>query len=192
MLADSMAKYVTIQDTDIRAFRGDTIKNLNDRIRFDKINLKGYTKILIHVGSNDVSNLLKVGQRTVTIFDVMDRYVALRHSIRRRNSQAVLIFASVLPRVNRFHLFRPYISGLNFALEKWCAKTGGTCIYAPMYDPFLNTRGSPNAALFSDSDGLHVDGTGVDVVEGCFGQAFSTGHLLTRLRAKHTKMLRML
>ena len=89
--------------------------------------------------------------------------------------------------------------GLNFAIEKWCAKSGGTCIFIPSFHSFLSRthpvpaqRGEPNSALFSDSDGLHPDGAGVDVLESIFQQAFSTGYLLTRIRADRTQLLKAL
>ena len=192
VLSDSMAKYVNMGDHDVKAFRGDTVRRLTDRIRFGEVEVSGYSRILIHVGSNDLSNMVSSGHvKRLTVFHMMDRYVALRNSIRRRNSQAVLLISAVLPRVNRFTLFKPYIIGLNFSLEKWCAKTRGACIFIPSYDSFM-VRGEPNAALISDKDGLHLDGGGVDVLEGLFQQALSTGYLGVRVRTARTYLLRTL
>ena len=116
ILSDSMAKYVEVGDTTLRAFPGSTIRNINDRIRFGEIKVAGYARILIHVGTNDIYGMVKSGQfRSLTVFDIMDRYNALRNSIRKRNSFAVILFSAILPRVSKFKLFRPYIQGLNFA-----------------------------------------------------------------------------
>ena len=192
IISDSMAKYVAIQDVDIRAFRGYTLKNVTDRIRFDKLDVSGYTRILIHVGSNDISNMVDKGQcDSLTIFDMKDRYEVLRNSIRRRNSAAVLLFSAILPRVNRYQLFKGYIRGINFAVEKLCAKSRGACIFIPSFNVFM-LRGKPREALFSDSDGLHLTGGGVDVLESCFQQALSTGYLLDRVRAGRTHILKVL
>ena len=38
---------------------------------------------------------------------------------------------SVLPRLKRFELYKGYATGLNFCLEKWCAKSEGACVYIP-------------------------------------------------------------
>ena len=161
----------------MRAYRGYTVRNVTDKIRFGQLNVSGYTRILIHVGSNDISNMVDRGEhRTMTIVDMMMRYKTLRNSIRRRNTKAILLFSSVLPRLNRYQIFMPYISGMNFALEKWCAKTGGTCIYCPTFNPFIS-HGKPKAALFSRKDELHLDGGGVDVLEGLLQQALSSGYL---------------
>lgn len=192
VVTDSMGKYLELGDTDVRAYRGYTITNVTDRIRFGQLNVAGYSRILIHVGSNDISNMIDQGEhRVTTIFDMMGRYVALRNSIRRRNSRAILLFSSVLPRVNRYKLFRAYISGLNFAIEKWCAKTSGTCIYIPCFNSFIS-HGKPKSALFSGKDGLHLDGGGVDVLEGLFQQALSSGYLRVRLNTERTRKLKSL
>ena len=194
VLTDSMAKYVVIAGgkAEVRAVKGDTIKRLTDRIRFDQCKVAGFSRILIHVGSNDISNLFSSGQvRRVTALQMMDRYVSLRSVIRRRNSSAVLLFSAILPRVTKFSQCKPYITGLNFCLEKWCAKTQGACIFIPSYDSFMS-YGLPNAAFFSDSDGLHLDGGGVDALEGLFQQALSSGYLQTRVGAYRTWMLRTL
>ena len=191
VLTDSMAKYCKLQNVVLLAFKGDTIKRLTDRIRFERdVDVSGYDRILIHVGSNDISNLVDSGRyRSVTIFDMLDRYKALRSSIRRRNSKAIILFSAILPRVERYELFRGYVSGLNFALEKWCAKTCGTCVFIPSFSAFI-ARGKPKAALFSEKDGLHLAGAGVDVLEGIFEQALSTGYLLTRINSGRTRMLK--
>ena len=199
VITDSMGKYVSLSDAEVKSYRGDTIKSLADRIRFGEVNVSGYARILIHVGTNDISNMISSGKiKTMTIHDLLDRYNALRYTIRRRNSQAVLLWSAVLPRVNRFKLFRPYIEGINFALEKFCSKTDGACIYIPSYSSFMVKKNSlilrdkVNDALFSNSDGLHLSGAGVDVLEALFQQALSTGYLLDRVRSSRVKMLKLL
>ena len=188
VLSDSIAKYVTINDnTDVRAFRGDTVSRLTDRIAFGEVDVRGYSRILIHVGTNDVGNLFSKGEhRTMTIFRIMDSFHSLRDTIRRRNSSAMLLFSSILPRRNRYKLFRPYIQGLNFALEKFCAKSRGANVFIPSYNCFL-LNGEPRHSLFSDSDGLHLKGAGVVKLQGCFQQAFSSGYLRVRVLCKQTR-----
>ena len=191
ILADSMAKYVSSQPekVDVRAFRGDTVRRLTDRIAFGEVDVRGYSRILIHVGCNDISNLISKGElRYVSIIQMMDRFRALRNTLRRKNSSALLLFSSVLPRRTGYKLYKPLIHGLNFALEKFCAKSRGTNVFVPSFRVFLS-RGQPRTELFSESDGLHVNGAGVIVLEACFQQALSTGYLMVRVKTKRARKL---
>lgn len=188
MLTDSMAKYVQIKGAKVCAFRGDTIGRLADRIRFRSVDVTGYSRIFIHVGSNDISNLVSSGQiRQVNAVDVLRRFKSLRTIIRRRNSRASLLFSSILPRVKQFDLYKPYISGLNFALEKWCASSKGASVYIPSFQPFL-VYGRPKTELYA-CDGLHLSGSGVELLEGCIQQALSTGYLLKRVSTRRVAKL---
>ena len=174
---------------DVRAFRGDTVRRLTDRIAFGEVNVVGYARILIHVGSNDISDFVsRRHPRSTTFMHVLDRFGALRNTIRRKNSSALLLFSSVLPRKDDYALFKPYIQGLNFALAKICAKTGGTNIFVPSYRAFLK-YGEPRPELFADNDGLHLSGAGVVMLESCFQQALSTGYLMLNLKSKSTRKL---
>lgn len=183
-----MAKYVRVKGAEVRAFRGDTLGRLTDRIRFGSVKVSGYSRILIHVGSNDISNLVRSSEvHYMCAQDMLRRYKALRSIIRRRNSGAVLIFSAILPRQKQFHLFKPYIIGMNFAIEKWCAKSRGASVFIPAYKPFL-AHGKPKPELFA-CDGLHLTGAGVEVLEGCMQQALSTGYLVRRVNTQRTARL---
>ena len=189
MLSDSIAKYVTLNNGDVLAFRGDTITRLTDRIAFSEVDVKGYARIIVHVGSNDLSNLVKRGNgRTVSMFEMLARYKALRNTIKQKNSSALLIISSILPRKTGFLVFRPFTQGMNFALERWCAKSRGSFVFLPSFRQFLY-EGLPMTELFSEKDGLHLRGAGVVQLQTCFQQGLSTGHLLMNLRSKRTKML---
>ena len=191
VLTDSIAKYVRVNDkTEVLAFPGDTVKKLTDRIAFGEVSVVGYSRILIHVGCNDVSNSVfsKKERRYTTVITIMDRFRALRSVIRRVNSGALLLFSSILPRREKYQLFRPLIQGLNFALEKFCAKSKGTNIFIPSFRCFLS-HGEPRPEYFSDSDGLHLDGAGVVKLQGVFQQALSSGYLRVRVKCERAKML---
>ena len=193
MLSDSIAKYVAISNTDVLPFRGITITGLSNRIRFDGLQLEGYSRILVHVGTNDLSNMFRYERhRRTTIFDIMERYTALRNSIRRRNKCAVIMFTSILPRAFKTKLMRSYITGVNFALEKFCARSDGTRVYIPAYKAFMSKfeKDQPNKALFSENDGLHLEGPGVDKLEAIMQQAFSTEYLIDRVSCGQTLRLR--
>ena len=193
VLADSMARYVLLDDIDVSPYPGETVKGITSRVRSGEVQVTGYTRILIHLGSNDLSNMFdsrRYSDRRITIFDLMDRYVTLRNSIRMRNQSAVLLFSSILPRVNRWKLFKPFIRGVNFALRKLCAKTHGACIYIPLYDSFVFPKTElPRSALFRDRDGLHLVGGGLDKFESLLRQAFSNGYLLDQVNSGETRVL---
>ena len=65
----------------------------------------------------------------------------------------------------------------------------GGVIFIPSYSAFMTARGKPNEALFAISDGLHLDGAGIDVLESIFQQALSTKYMLTRIRSQRTRKL---
>ena len=116
--------------------------------------------ILVHVGTNDVDDLLRSRRaRSVTPQQALRKYKVLRYVIWRRNSRALILFSSILPRLKQFRKFKPYVLGLNFTLEKWCVKSGGSCVFIPLYRSFL-AGGEPWEELFA-KDGLHLNGAGV-------------------------------
>ena len=104
VLADSMAKYVSVNAcTDVIAHRGDTVQRLTDRIALDRLSVRGYSRILIHVGTNDISNWVdNEEQRYVSVIGLINRFKALRNVIRAKNRNALLLFSSILPRRDRY------------------------------------------------------------------------------------------
>ncbi len=169
--------------------KGDTVTRINDLVSFD---VKGYRVILIHAGTNDLAELINTQKsQHTTVQQVLERYKLLRSSIRRRNNHAILLFSGILPRDQEFDQFFPYAFGLNFALEKWCAKSNGFCIFLPSYKMFLS-YGQPNSCMFSNSDGLHPRGAGKDQLEAYFQQAVTVSSKLERIHSKHTKKLKKL
>ena len=188
VLTDSLGKYARVPGATVKAFPGETLTRLADRIKFKEVEVSRVSRILLHVGTNDIANLLDSGRiEGVTPQELLRRFTTLRSVIRRRNSNAVLLFSSVLPRLKKFAKYKPYASGLNFALEKMCAKSQGACIYIPSYRNFLR-GGRPREELFA-RDGLHLNGAGVDCLEACFQQALSTAYLTDRVTAARTRRM---
>ena len=109
-------------------------------------------------------------------------------TIRRFNPNALVIFSSILPRIKGNRIMKPFVQGMNFAIEKWCAKSGGQCVFLPSFRWFLH-EGKPVEDYFSRKDGLHLDGQGIVRLADCFVQGFSTGYLMSRLRKKRTERL---
>ena len=95
-----------------------------------------------------------------------------------------------LPRVRHYLRYKPFVVGLNFALEKMCAKSKGSCIFVPSYRSFLK-GGEPREELFA-RDGLHLNGAGIDRLEACFQQALSSDSMLARVSSARTGKLALL
>ena len=188
ILTDSLGKYVRVPKAVVKAFPGKTVTKLTDRIRLGQVDISRHERILVHVGTNDVDDVLRSSRtKAVTSQQVLRKYKVLREVIRRRNSRALILFSSILPRLKQFMKFKPYVLELNFALEKWCAKSGGSCVFISSHRSFLVGR-EPREELFA-KDGLHLNGAGVDRLEACFQQTLSTEHLMVRVTAERTRKL---
>ena len=106
VLTDSLGKYARVPGAEVKAFPGETLTRLADRIKFKEVDVSRVSRILVHVGTNDIANLLDSGRiEGVTPQELLRRFTTLRSVIRRRNSNAVLLFSSVLPRLKKFAKF---------------------------------------------------------------------------------------
>ena len=192
VLSDSIYKHGASKAFDIQAQPGATLKNIADNISFEKAgwSVKGFSRILIHAGANNLFNKKGRVNARPTLFEHLQEFIALRSVIRRKNSYAVIIFSAILPRRDHFKEHKSFIAGLNFALEKWCARSSGASIFAPTHLAFLGGDGLPNMALLADSDGLHPCGAGVSKLDGLFEQVLSSEYLLERVRSERTLRLR--
>ena len=193
ILTDSIGKRVKVTQGATVFFRGDTIGMLGDRVVHGQVDVTGHAKILIHVGINDIISLINSKCKTnITVHDILRRFKCLREIIRRRNTYATLLFSAILPRDSRqFHLYSSYLYGVNFALEKWCAKSGGSCVFLDTCKLFVD-NGSPRDELFARSDGLHPNGMGDDRLQAFYSQALSTAYIIEKVKSKRVKRLRSL
>ncbi len=109
--------------------------------------------ILIHVGINNLSEWVRKDLiQAHTVHDLLNRYKALYKVLRHRNKSAIIIFSSILPCADKFDQFFPLIRGINFALEKWCAKSGETRVSMASHAQFLR-KGKPKHESFARADG---------------------------------------
>ncbi len=168
-------------------YRGDKILQLADRIVFGQVSVAGFYYILIHVGINDLSEWL---QKDLiwphTIHDLLNRYKALYKVLRRRNKSAIIMFSSILPYADKFDQFFPLICSINFALEKWCAKSGGTRLFMASHAQFLR-KGKPKHELFARVDGLHPNGVGTDDLQSFFQHVLTSEYVYEQTQSKRVK-----
>ena len=93
ILIDSLGKYVKVPRAVVNAFLGETVTNLTDRIRFGQVDITRHERILVHIGTNDVDDLLRSRRaRSVTLQQALRKYKVLREVIQRWNSQALILF----------------------------------------------------------------------------------------------------
>ena len=118
--------------------------------------------------------------KSTLVTHILDRYKALREFIRWRNSHAVILFSAILPRDSRsFAQYAPYIYGINFALEKLCAKSSGSCVFVDTWK-FLMNGNRPRDELFAKRDDLHLCGFGDDRLQHCWRQALSDAYIVEK------------
>ena len=115
ILNDSLGKYVNVPRAVVKAFPSETVTKLRDRIRSSQVDIAWHERILVHVGTNNVADLLSSRRaRSVTPQQVLRKYKVLREVIRRQNSRALILFSYILLRLNQLRKFKPYVLGLNY------------------------------------------------------------------------------
>ena len=108
MTGDSVIKNIprdSIKDTEILPYPGKTLAFLADRIISGEVQIKDRTAILLHLGTNDVDNMIKnnsererqlnyQGHSSITVITVehiVQQVKGLVHVIRERNSHAKIV-----------------------------------------------------------------------------------------------------
>ena len=189
VISDSIAKHVKLSKAVVEAYPGDTINRLKYRLELGEVVVTGCARVLVHVGTNDLSNMLRRKNFSkVTIHAIIGKYRTLYEVVRRLEPNALIIFSSILPRTKGNRVMKPYVQGVNFALEKMCAQSQGRAVYLPSFKWFLE-YGQPVKEFFAKRDGLHLRAKGTLRLAQCFTQAFSTGYLVNRLGKKRTRKL---
>ncbi len=179
VLSDSIAKNVIVKNTKVAAFPGDTIKRLTDRICFGEVDLSQYDSVLIHIGTNDISDLIcKNLLATTGPNDILRRFKVLRDVVRKQNPKAIIFFSSILPRATGLAVKKPSPAvlghlayGINHMISKWLSTSTST--FFVRSDKWFRSHGEVRDELFSDSDGLHLNGGGTHRLSQCFSQVLS-------------------
>ncbi len=94
LISDSIAKYVVVDDVTVRAFPGNTVLQVLDKVRFGEVSVHNQRAVMLLVGTNDIANITT----DVTFEDFLCRFKALVDLIKARNSHVILLICSILPR----------------------------------------------------------------------------------------------
>lgn len=167
LLSDSMCKYVqNIDWLEVKYISGAKIALLISFIRDNKACILKYTHIILHVGTNDVGNGVKVDT-------IISEYKRLLNSL--LFSKSKIIISAVLPRPIDFSVTKEVVIAVNKSLKKLALKTN--CTFVHTFRSFINQPGSvPVYRYFSSRDGLHLSRHGVSVVRQFFINVVNSLH----------------
>ena len=170
ILGDSIPKYVSdIEGVTLQSFGGDTIAKLSHRIDTKQVSMENFDHVLIHVGTNDVDNLVniepKCKQKPFDIeraYDCMiSDYGNLIGVIRKKKTKLSIILSAILPRPKDHMNTYPLIRKVNGYIEKQMAKTS-QIRFLRSYKPFM-FGGAVKRELFAKRDGgLHLNTEGTN------------------------------
>lgn len=187
-----------LRDTTMRVYRGKTLSDIGDYISNGSLQIRQFATILIHVGTNDVSNLWQhnntVGaERRLYDFsflqprvpnDIVQGFIALVNLIRQFNSHAVVVFSAIIPRPKDHAVTDSIIRDVNAGIMQYCNKHCDNMIFYPTYKWFSQS-GQPVSAYFAKKDKLHL----TDLGSARLRQAFQTCLTDTTLAAQIGKIL---
>ena len=173
-ICDSIAKHVKVDRVQVRAYRGHTILQVADRLKFSTLPLEDFDIIILHVGANDIGNMA----HDTTFFTVMDRFKLLVDFIKLRNRKCKILIFGLIPRPVDFLGTQPLLWGVNNALQSWCC-LHQYLIFVPIQKSFL-IASLPRVNLYSTSDLLHLNGLGVECFERWIRQAISVKNIKAR------------
>lgn len=196
MLSDSIGKRVrTIKDCELFVRRGKTFSGISDCIINDMVVVRDRKAILIHVGTNDVSDLLRRQQERkrqlsymgrahkppITVEQIVEGFKSVVFQIRRHNHTAQILFSAILPRPTDYNDSEPIIRQVNNQIEQYCWQH--SCIFVYSYKWFCRA-GLPVKAYFAQNDDLHLSDAGSSRLEQAFQMALSDSNLAKPVKRK--------
>ena len=119
---------------------------VKERYQYD---ISGFEAITYAVGTNNITQ--------DTVADIKDGFQKLFFATKQRNSDATIIFATILPRPIDHYNTGSKVQEINLWLHQW-ARCGGIQI-VDTYDKFAYKWGGTRNELFSD--GLHLNQIGL-------------------------------
>jgi hypothetical protein len=153
ILVDYIGKYLTgVRDAEILPYRGETIGEFIHKIRYNIIKLNRYTRVIVHVGTNNVLNN-KPGE-------ILSLYRTLIHLIKQKYKNIIVGISSILPRPKDYSLSGTDIKNVNLCLAKICKDEKVLIIRS--YKRFFYSNGIIKRDLFAIKDGgLHLNEPGL-------------------------------
>lgn len=167
ILGDSIPKYITgIEGVHLKAFRGDTIGRLANRLLNKQISLDNFNYVLIHVGTNDIAN--KCSLQLQHAFNcIISDYGNLIGICRKLKPSINILVSAILPRPVDHEKSDPLIRKLNAYLQKNMSKTM-KFTFLRTYKPFMYA-GKVKRELFAKNDGgLHLNTEGTNKLRHFF------------------------
>ena len=159
-------------------YPGYTLARISDLIAFGQVNVKNYSAILLHFGTNDIPPTWDKHHKkhmVKSIDAVVQEYKSLVQLIRRDNSQAYIVLSAIIPRPIDHAKTKLRVEAINNKVQQWCC-TQNRLIFQPTYKFFIKA-GSPVLSYFSPSDRLHLRGAGIKRLQQCMQQALSEKNL---------------
>lgn len=196
MISDSIGKRVhTIKDCELFVRRGKTFSGIADCIINNMVVVRDRRAILIHVGTNDVSDMLRRQQERnrqlnymgraqkppITVEQIVEGFKSVVHQIRRQNRAAKILFSAILPRPTDYNDSEPIIRQVNSQIEAYCWQHDFIFVYS--YKWFCRA-GLPVKSYFAQNDDLHLSDAGSSRLEQAFQMALSDSNLLRPVKRK--------
>ena len=131
ILGDSIPKYVSdIEGVKLQSFSGDTIAKLSHKIDTEQVSMENFDYALIHVGTNDVDNLVNIEPKyKQKQFDIKRAYICMNSDygnlievIRKKKPKLSIFLSAILPRPKDHMNTDPLIRKVNGNIEKQMAK----------------------------------------------------------------------
>ena len=147
IIGDSIVKFIKITNhADVKAFPGITIERLYWKVRLNKVDLKQYKIILVHVGTNDII--------TNSVKGIINSYCKLIEAVKIKNPKAQIGVSSILPRPCDGSETNQVVEVVNREIKSICCHLGA--YFVPSYRPFVKCYKAGSCDLFA-KDRLHLN-----------------------------------
>ena len=183
ILADSIGQPIEskVIKTDCKSFPGCKIRNLNQKLINNEINISEFKVIVLIIGTCDISNkyvwktCLETGllpdHTPKPIYTIIQDYRLLLTTIHNINAHAKIVLCSILPRPFDFTQNKLYLKNLNKELEI-LSKTFARCNYLNISKKFIHCGETVDSYFFKDK--IHLSPSGnrllTDILNTIVGQ----------------------
>lgn len=190
LISDSMTRDVEMpRNVRMSVHPGASVNRISDSIIRHHIPVRGFQKILLHIGVIDILNIHESkdsSYRNIEFKQLMRRFSFLLRVIRWKNPSALILVSGILP-VPKYHeAIGLKIRSINFALHVISAKFCN-CLYVDTSSAYLFDL-KPIKKYFYD--GLHLSYSGSRVLSSRFRQALCPMEIL-KLQVSKKNILMM-